>query len=941
MFDRMLLEGVGFTELSTTPGSFDVEVKTWKPVGNTWINMCEYFVGGTLRLKNNNFIKTSDTKSSVLNKFGVVTESSAFKRTVDQILMDFRRGNIDASTSSLMQSQSMSYLQPDVSGFNKSLRTSASTSQIRNSSNLLGQSSNNRKSLSSSSSTSSIKGNVRVMEVLTRARARSAARRHQLQLQPHEGQPVTESKSIISKVMNQSRSMPNLNRKIKSKDTTDNSNNNNSFSVITDNSSILDISMMKNRYMELSRINEVEVDDEHKDTKNTSMSMSTMSMRNGNKHSAASVSVSGRNDLDMSEVISPLIRTAAESKDDKDDEKDDDKDDDKDDVDAIVRSIQLWFLLRRVEFMKRNSIVLTSLEDRISRLSFLFDPSTKTKTTNTGISGNGPSSSSSSSSSSSIGGSAGTTSKSRAADTKAWWVEDLTIKVFHGEFKFVPSATVDLFRMFSRLYDWIAEGEMSGRFVFDMGQSLYEGGRPQVGAMMMRRGLATADPQLEGAVSMEVIRLRLALDFPVVPESAIVSAYLNITDFLSQTSQSFHTIDLENVLDVSWPLPLWVWSALPVSPVIKELMYRFDNGPIRRDVMSQDWISRPNEITNRVYDTTTSTPSGSSDRLVAGTTGSLLENGKSKSRQRRMKSSLLPLEIGILGGHMSGHPVGQMALRSVTSTITTTNSTTASTNTFPLPSHFTPPTSLSLSFRLTLLALPLRPDHTTSQLATKVSVIVNLPADPQQAWTKIETLNLDVLLFPDWQPFPDQQSLYLQSRRMAPVQICFYVRGGGCAGTDRDYYVLPSELGPGARSGSSGSGSGSGFRPSWLQQESSQVVVLDWPVFTPQVIRDVGANAVTVTTKTKTMENDDDDNDGYDSDGFDSNELEGPIFFEGQPVAVLPLHPTHLHPLMDDALFQIMHSVPSLQIIVVLPDTFLRLLQLLRLADVALDSFPI
>jgi hypothetical protein len=110
-------------------------------------------------------------------------------------------------------------------------------------------------------------------------------------------------------------------------------------------------------------------------------------------------------------------------------------------------------------------------------------------------------------------------------------------------------------------------------------------------------------------------------------------------------------------------------------------------------------------------------------------------------------------------------------------------------------------------------------------------------------------------------------------------------------------------------------------------------------------------------------------------------EIEGNIFFDGQPVAVLPMYPTSIHPLMDDVIFRIMRTVSSLQVIVVLPDHFFshlqeprrqmswarklvrrlwsrggtlyhrirllpaplsdqRLLQLLRHADMMLDSFP-
>ena len=54
--------------------------------------------------------------------------------------------------------------------------------------------------------------------------------------------------------------------------------------------------------------------------------------------------------------------------------------------------------------------------------------------------------------------------------------------------------------MFSHLYSWLAEGEMTGRFVFDLGQSLYEAGRPKIGHMMMQRGFETTDAVAEGVM---------------------------------------------------------------------------------------------------------------------------------------------------------------------------------------------------------------------------------------------------------------------------------------------------------------------------------------------------------------------------------------------------------------------------------------------------------
>lgn len=49
-------------------------------------------------------------------------------------------------------------------------------------------------------------------------------------------------------------------------------------------------------------------------------------------------------------------------------------------------------------------------------------------------------------------------------------IEDLIGKVFHCEYRFVSSASVDVYRLFSSLHGWISRGEMEGRFVFDLGQ---------------------------------------------------------------------------------------------------------------------------------------------------------------------------------------------------------------------------------------------------------------------------------------------------------------------------------------------------------------------------------------------------------------------------------------------------------------------------------------
>ena len=78
------------------------------------------------------------------------------------------------------------------------------------------------------------------------------------------------------------------------------------------------------------------------------------------------------------------------------------------------------------------------------------------------------------------------------------WLEDIMAHVFHGDLRITTGSTSELFRMFSNLHEWISKGEMTGRFVFDLGQALYEGGRPNIGHAMMRRGLETSNSTTEG-----------------------------------------------------------------------------------------------------------------------------------------------------------------------------------------------------------------------------------------------------------------------------------------------------------------------------------------------------------------------------------------------------------------------------------------------------------
>ena len=123
---------------------------------------------------------------------------------------------------------------------------------------------------------------------------------------------------------------------------------------------------------------------------------------------------------------------------------------------------------------------------------------------------------------------------------------------------------------------------------------------------MMTRGFATSDAAAEGAVSLAVTELRLALEYPVIPRSLrhIVEAYLNITSYLASTQTTYTSIDLENIMDTYWPLPLLHFSGLPVTPIIQELILRFHVSPTSYDPSSMHWLIHGAEK-SKCYDNST------------------------------------------------------------------------------------------------------------------------------------------------------------------------------------------------------------------------------------------------------------------------------------------------------------------------------------------------
>ena len=140
----------------------------------------------------------------------------------------------------------------------------------------------------------------------------------------------------------------------------------------------------------------------------------------------------------------------------------------------------------------------------------------------------------------------------------------------------------------------------------------------------MRRGQLGAEEE-EGLVSGEVVRLRMGLEFPLVPHSllSLVEAYLNVSTFLSRTAEYYTLMPIENLQDVYWPLPLLQGSGLPVHPILKEVLGRFEP-PITSSVesfVSYSGQLPPFSTGSRGKQMAPSLESSSRKRTVTGGTG--------------------------------------------------------------------------------------------------------------------------------------------------------------------------------------------------------------------------------------------------------------------------------------------------------------------------------
>lgn len=89
-FNRISLTGVGYTTIPNKTGAFDITVPTWKPAGGIHAQMCEYFLSGGLKLKDNRFVKSpNDSTFKSDSRLGVLTETSGQIRfRFNTILLD-------------------------------------------------------------------------------------------------------------------------------------------------------------------------------------------------------------------------------------------------------------------------------------------------------------------------------------------------------------------------------------------------------------------------------------------------------------------------------------------------------------------------------------------------------------------------------------------------------------------------------------------------------------------------------------------------------------------------------------------------------------------------------------------------------------------------------------------------------------------------------------
>lgn len=275
---------------------------------------------------------------------------------------------------------------------------------------------------------------------------------------------------------------------------------------------------------------------------------------------------------------------------------------------------------------------------------------------------------------------------------------------------------------------------------------------PEIGSLMLKRGHDSADVS-EGEVSIQIIKMRIAIDYPIVPKSTsdIVECYLRwITFFHASTTTSTTTttsplststtsvISLDNSMDLYWIVPLLYYSGLPVTHILLSLMQRFHEGYFRRNMMDP----------NTRFD---------GKHLIHNNNQNNINKFElNKKRHKKHTNKIITklpfegvIEIVVIAGHLNSHPIGLTILHRLL-------------------------TLNTVKFHITIAALPLIMDSITDNIKIFAYDFLILPLNIHTAWVLIESLEPDIVMFPDWQPFPDQQSLTFMASRAAPVQVVLY-----------------------------------------------------------------------------------------------------------------------------------------------------------------------
>lgn len=162
-FGRYSLEGYGYFRIPERSGSYDDEIKTWRPAGNIDSKMKDQFLGNSLRLRDESFIEIQDKSVNALNKFGVLSESSGTLRFRMNIIMSDPRKVHSKKQTIIDNTKNSNYVRRTVDDILQSFRSSSGMKSVQ-------------ASAVKSSSDGSVRSSNpdRVNEILSRYRARNS-----------------------------------------------------------------------------------------------------------------------------------------------------------------------------------------------------------------------------------------------------------------------------------------------------------------------------------------------------------------------------------------------------------------------------------------------------------------------------------------------------------------------------------------------------------------------------------------------------------------------------------------------------------------------------------------------------------------------------------------------------------------------------------------------